>query len=328
MDQAALLGSLPSDFRFEADEAFLAVNGDSFDWLPAESVDCVLTDPPYNISRETNLSSYAGNTIHDLKFDRGSGWDTYGEDEFQDLLGQWARGFERVLRPGGTFLIFTSFESLSDLEAHARAAGLTTMKSFSWRKPHPVPLNRKYMPLSAVEVAVIGTKGDRSRFGVPDMDTDPKAFWEVYKTVLATSMGSQAQERVDAAVAKVTTLGADRPEAVGKAAYDAIVSGDFDVVEPDKITEIPNAVLFDIARGKEKKAGGGHPTQKPLALLRYLTSVLTKPNDIVLDAFAGSGSVGVAALQMGRRPILVEMNEDYWSTVVNRMRDVESEEPT
>jgi DNA modification methylase len=50
----------------------------------------------------------------------------------------------------------------------------------------------------------------------------------------------------------------------------------------------------------------GYPTQKPLALLERIVSCATAPGDTVVDAFAGSGTTGVAAHALGRRAILVD----------------------
>jgi hypothetical protein len=44
-----------------------------------------------------------------------------------------------------------------------------------------------------------------------------------------------------------------------------------------------------------------HPTQKPIALMKYLIEKLTQPGDTVLDPFMGSGTTGVACVQTGRR---------------------------
>lgn len=313
---AAAPGGVPS----EATQAYLAVNGDNFDWLPPASVDCVLTDPPYNISRHTNLASYAGNTVHSFDFDRGTGWDTYEDAEFNSLLGDWAHGFERVLRPDGTFLIFTSHQSVGDLQQHLTAAGLNVQMLFTWRKPNPVPFNRKYTMMSATEVAVVGSKGIREAFRLPDPERDPQGFDEVYPVLVADEIANGTHERVQAAVDQVTETGADRPKAVADAVIAARHQYAPTTAELVTITGIPNYAMFDVPRGKEKKSGGGHPTQKPLSLLRYVTALLTQPNAVILDAFAGSGSVGVAALQMGRRPVLVEKDERYWSTSVERLR--------
>lgn len=57
--------------------------------------------------------------------------------------------------------------------------------------------------------------------------------------------------------------------------------------------------------------GRGHPTRKPLALMRELVRDFTDPGEVILDPFAGSGTTGVAALAEGRRVILVERVPEY-----------------
>lgn len=55
--------------------------------------------------------------------------------------------------------------------------------------------------------------------------------------------------------------------------------------------------------GKEKT---GYPTQKPLSLLRRIIAASSDPGDLVIDFFAGSGTTGVAAAELGRRFLLVD----------------------
>jgi site-specific DNA-methyltransferase (adenine-specific) len=57
--------------------------------------------------------------------------------------------------------------------------------------------------------------------------------------------------------------------------------------------------------GKEKT---GYPTQKPLGILRRIVQASSRPGDLVLDFFAGSGTTGAACLELGRRFILVDDN--------------------
>lgn len=54
-----------------------------------------------------------------------------------------------------------------------------------------------------------------------------------------------------------------------------------------------------------------HPTQKPIAAILPLIEYSCPPAGLVLDPFAGSGSVGCAAQQLGRDCILIELNPDY-----------------
>lgn len=66
-----------------------------------------------------------------------------------------------------------------------------------------------------------------------------------------------------------------------------------------------------------------HPTQKPLAVLRPLICASSRPGDLVLDPFAGSGSVGVAALLEGRRYVGVEREARYMEIARGRLQEAE-----
>lgn len=59
--------------------------------------------------------------------------------------------------------------------------------------------------------------------------------------------------------------------------------------------------------GKEKT---GYPTQKPLGIIRRIVQASSRPGDTVMDFFAGSGTFGEAALELGRHFILVDNNPE------------------
>ena len=63
-----------------------------------------------------------------------------------------------------------------------------------------------------------------------------------------------------------------------------------------------------------------HPTVKPVALMRWLVRLVTPPNGIVLDPFAGSGTTLVAAILEGRKCFGSEMTEEYWPLIEGRTR--------
>ena len=73
-----------------------------------------------------------------------------------------------------------------------------------------------------------------------------------------------------------------------------------------------------ICPASEKKYGK-HPTQKPLVIMKNLIEILTNPDDIILDSFMGSGSTCVAAKQLGRRYIGIELNEEYYKIAEARL---------
>ena len=62
----------------------------------------------------------------------------------------------------------------------------------------------------------------------------------------------------------------------------------------------------------------GHPCPYPIKLAQKLIEVSTEPGDVVLDPFAGTGTTGVAALELGRRAVLLELNPDYAKIIEQR----------
>ncbi len=67
----------------------------------------------------------------------------------------------------------------------------------------------------------------------------------------------------------------------------------------------------------------GYPTQKPLGILRRIVRASSRPGALVLDFFAGSGTTGVAALELGRRFILVDNNPEALEVMARRFQGVQ-----
>jgi DNA modification methylase len=66
-----------------------------------------------------------------------------------------------------------------------------------------------------------------------------------------------------------------------------------------------------------------HPTQKPLALMRWIVSKYSKPGEIILDPFAGSGTTCLAAKQLGRDYIGIEFIQKYCKIAEQRLAQEE-----
>ncbi len=91
-------------------------------------------------------------------------------------------------------------------------------------------------------------------------------------------------------------------------------------------TQMRSDWLFPICTGaerlKDEDDGKVHPTQKPEALLFRILNATTKPGDIVLDPFFGTGTTGAVARKLGRHFIGIEREESYINAALKRIASI------
>lgn len=83
--------------------------------------------------------------------------------------------------------------------------------------------------------------------------------------------------------------------------------------------EMHNFIESPICMGAERLKSPKHPTQKPVKILEHIIKIASNPNDIVLDMFMGVGSTGVAAHNLGRRFIGIEIDKTYFDAAAKRI---------
>jgi len=81
----------------------------------------------------------------------------------------------------------------------------------------------------------------------------------------------------------------------------------------------PANALADVLQWGEYTKNTLHPAQKPVSALLPAIEAFSRPGGIVLDAFAGSGTTGVAARKAGRHFILIELDETHCKTARARL---------
>jgi DNA modification methylase len=124
------------------------------------SINLILTDPPYNISRESNFTKNSTNTkFNKISIDFGD-WDK--EELDLDLL---FSEFKRVLKPGGTVVIFYDVWKSERLKQVAENYGFRQPRICQWVKNNPTPINSKINYLSnAIEFFFTFVKGKNPTF--------------------------------------------------------------------------------------------------------------------------------------------------------------------
>ena len=88
-----------------------------------------------------------------------------------------------------------------------------------------------------------------------------------------------------------------------------------------KQSQMHNFIESPICMGNERLKNPKHPTQKPVKVLKHIIEIASNERDIVLDMFMGVGSTGVAALELNRRFLGIEIDEKYYNASNERLKN-------
>lgn len=145
------------------DDCMIVVSdfADFLNGLQSGSVDLILTDPPYAISRATGFKKLGSNSVKRLAVSMDFGtW-----DQEQIDLDRLAACMLRALRTGGTAIVWYDLWKVSFLAQALAQAGFKMLRLVTWEKTNPVPLNTRSTYLSnGREVAVCAVKGGKPTF--------------------------------------------------------------------------------------------------------------------------------------------------------------------
>jgi DNA modification methylase len=113
--------------------------------LAPESVDAVVTDPPYGTASATKVQTRSGQV------------ESFAEDWDQELPLAWIPSAAAALVPGGACVAFTDAKAVGTLWEAFQEAGIRPLQVLAWTKPNPPPQPRRNFQ-SGVELAVYGRK--------------------------------------------------------------------------------------------------------------------------------------------------------------------------
>lgn len=250
--------------------------------LPDESLDLVITSPPYD-----GQSKYGDGQRFDRSWYKGFFLDVTGE-----LL--------KKLKPHGSFILNYRSKRHGDergtlqyeLVFWLREQGYLFCEDFIWGKPSPPPGRFHRYLKDAVEYCFQFSKTPRWQF-FPEHCLAP-ARWD-------------AKDRERRKRLAHNYLRVNEPSGQGRRRVQAGP----DMVRPSTLLRLepefsPNPTL--------------HPARFPLALPTFFINLFTQPGQAVLDPFAGTGTTGVAAEKLERRWVLTEVNPHYASILPERLR--------
>jgi site-specific DNA-methyltransferase (adenine-specific) len=126
--------------------------GDCFDLLPnikSKSIDLILIDPPYFISKDSNYTKVNDNTSDLMKLKYSKLSIDYGDWDKKDIDFEFLfKEYYRILKKGGTIIIFYDIWKAADIKKIANDVGFKQPRVCCWIKNNPVPINSKCNYLS------------------------------------------------------------------------------------------------------------------------------------------------------------------------------------
>lgn len=212
--------------------------------LPHESVEAVITDPPYSSGARRDAHKGLRRSMN--RGTEDAEWfatDDLTTNGFTWLMRACAVERARVLVPGGHVLVFIDWRMAAALSGAIESADLRHLGLLVWNKTY---------------------------FGMGS------CFRNQHELVLHFTKGQHA---------------------------------------PPQRRDVGNVLSHKPIRR------GTHPTEKPVALMEDLVSVVAPPGGLVLDPFTGSGATGVAALRLGRRFLGIERDARYAAAARARLAD-------
>jgi len=285
------------------------LEGDSLDLLeriPDGSVHLILSDIPYGISADgwdvlhdnqnsallgTSPAQQRAGAVFRRRGKPINGWseaDANIPREYYDWCARWARAWLRVLKPGGSAIVFAGRRLAPRCVTALEDAGFNFRDMLAWTRPQAV---HRAQRLSVV----FDRRGDADR----------ARDWEGWRV-------GNLRPTFE------PILWCFKPYRITIA--DNVVEHEVGAFNQDALVQHFGGVDNVLACGLEPGEGGHHPTQKPLKLLRALVELTTRPGHVVLDPFAGSGSTAVAAQEAGRRYLAIERDPAYCAVIRGRLQ--------
>ncbi len=233
--------------------------------LPANSVDLVFADPPYNLQLDGDLLRPNNSTVDGVHQD----WDRFSSfTAYDNFTRAWLKACRRVLKKDGALWVIGSYHNIFRVGAALQDLDYWLLNDVVWRKTNPMPNFRGRRFTNAHETLIWAARGQESRYTFN---------------------------------------------------YDSMKAFNDDL-------QMRSDWLLPICAGGErlrnKDGQKRHPTQKPESLLQRVILASSKPGDVILDPFFGTGTTGAVAKYLGRSFIGIERDSAYAKVAADRIENI------
>ena len=281
--------------------------------IPTESVDAVITDPPYGIAYGGNKWDNPHSLIKGSRAIKANSSQHRKNLIFQEWCEQWIKEVDRILTPEGIFVTFGATRTIARVGAAINTTNLNIIQQSAWYYASGmskgtniskyVEAQEKYGNTFSKTLKQLELEGEGETYFIKEKSLGNLRAEKIFERKTykpSTELGKQWNDWF-------VQL---------KPAYEPILfatkQGEYN---------IPSLFNNKKPTGSEVKLVEGvkHPTVKPLSLMRELISLTTKPDDLIVEPFLGSGTTLEAAIQTKRNIIGIELTEEYLPLIQARI---------
>ena len=297
------------------------INANCFDEIeniPNNSIDCIITDPPYFISKLDNnwdanklnnrvINSHINNLPCGMKFNKNQTKKLY------DFYLELSKILFSKIKPGGFFLSFSSPRLYHSIANACEHAGFEIRDMINWvyTKSIPKGMSIKHfinkMDISADHKLELIEK--YKNFKTPQIRSCFEPICVAFKPTEGTFIQNELKYNTGLLDFSIKVgLKADKvpTNIVTTDFIDAIYDRNFLIAKPTK---------------EEKGTFNTHITVKPIELIEHLIKIFTKENSLILDPFIGSGTTAIACKNTNRKCIGYEINKEYFEIANKRLNN-------
>jgi modification methylase len=129
--------------------------------LPADSVDLIFADPPYNLQLKGELHRPDNSKVDAVDDD----WDQFDSFAVYDKFTKaWLKAAKRLLKPNGAIWVIGSYHNIFRVGTEMQNAGLWILNDVVWRKSNPMPNFRGMRLTNAHETMIWASKSEKSKY--------------------------------------------------------------------------------------------------------------------------------------------------------------------
>ena len=284
--------------------------------LDDDSIDCVITDPPYFIDKlDTKWNA------NDLKNDKKNSHIKhlpkgmkFSKDQSNNLY-EFYLNFSKLLyckmKPGAYFLSFSSPRLYHSIAKACDDAGFEIRDMINWNYTQSMPkgmgISHIIKKMDLPEEEKIKLIDLYKEYKTPQIKSCFEPICVAMKPITKTFIKNEIEYNTGLIdFSQKVGINKDHAPAniITTEEYNETYDKNFLISKPNK---------------KEKGKNNIHPTVKPIELIDHLVKLFSKKGSLVVDPFLGSGTTAVSCKKNGRQYLGYEINKEYYEICVNRL---------